>query len=339
MTRSTQRLAAAVALAVVAALAADTAAAQPIDSVGVRAQGMAGAFVAVADDTTAVYWNPAALAKGPFFGAVLEGSSGEVDPSGAEGAPDTSSRSATLVAISVPSLGVSYFRSRLTRAPAAGVGPGSSRNDRETGESEVSALTAHEVGATILQSLGENVIVGTTLKWVRGEAGAGPVDPAATNAGRLAQARALEGRASNAFDFDLGLLAIVKTVRLGLVAKNLRAPAFEAPDGTRLSLEQQVRAGVAVPLGAALLVAADVDLRTTTDVDGTGRRRMSLGTEALVTGHLVVRGGVGFAVAGSPRATAAGGASVALGRLWIDGQVNGGQHGEHGWSVGLRFQY
>ena len=147
------------------------------------------------------------------------------------------------------------------------------------------------------------------------------------------------GQAANAFDLDAGALAVVGPVRLGLVARNLRAPRFEAPDGTRLGLETQVRAGAAVPVNASVLVAGDVDLRRTTDLDGTMRRRVSIGTEGRVNAHLVVRGGVGFAVAGGARSTAAGGASVALGRLWLDGQVSRGQHGDEGWSVGIRFQY
>jgi len=40
------------------------AAAQSTESVGTRAQGMGGAFVGVADDASAVYWNPAGLAGG-----------------------------------------------------------------------------------------------------------------------------------------------------------------------------------------------------------------------------------------------------------------------------------
>ena len=50
-------------IAVVLTLAAtDLAYAQ--GPVGTRASGMAGAFVAVADDATAVYWNPAGVATG-----------------------------------------------------------------------------------------------------------------------------------------------------------------------------------------------------------------------------------------------------------------------------------
>src|SRR6185369_13447208 len=46
--------------------------AQTFETVGVRAQGMAGAFVAVADDATATWWNPAGLAAGPFANLVLD---------------------------------------------------------------------------------------------------------------------------------------------------------------------------------------------------------------------------------------------------------------------------
>ena len=40
------------------------ASAQSLDTIGTRAQGMGGAFVGVADDASAVYWNPAGLAGG-----------------------------------------------------------------------------------------------------------------------------------------------------------------------------------------------------------------------------------------------------------------------------------
>ena len=46
--------------------------AQIYETVGTRAQGMGGAFVAVADDATATWWNPAGLATGPYFSGILE---------------------------------------------------------------------------------------------------------------------------------------------------------------------------------------------------------------------------------------------------------------------------
>src|SRR5687768_972860 len=40
--------------------------------VGSRALGMGGAFVAVANDSSAVFWNPAGLASGQPAGATIE---------------------------------------------------------------------------------------------------------------------------------------------------------------------------------------------------------------------------------------------------------------------------
>ena len=40
---------------------------EAFECIGTRAQGMGGAFVGVADDASAVYWNPAGLAGGAYF--------------------------------------------------------------------------------------------------------------------------------------------------------------------------------------------------------------------------------------------------------------------------------
>ena len=44
---------------------------------GTRALGMGGAFVAVADDATAPYWNPAGLGTGATFSMVLDWAHGD----------------------------------------------------------------------------------------------------------------------------------------------------------------------------------------------------------------------------------------------------------------------
>ena len=56
----------------VACALARPASAQIYETVGIRAQGMAGAFVAVADDSTATWWNPAGLATGAYFSGIVE---------------------------------------------------------------------------------------------------------------------------------------------------------------------------------------------------------------------------------------------------------------------------
>jgi hypothetical protein len=50
-------------------IAATDSSAQIVESVGNRALGMGGAFVAVANDSTATWWNPAGLATGPYADA------------------------------------------------------------------------------------------------------------------------------------------------------------------------------------------------------------------------------------------------------------------------------
>src|SRR3954466_2228465 len=74
--------------------------AQQPDVIGVRAQGMGGAFTAVADDATAGWWNPAGLAGGALFNGLIE-----------YGQPNGLSEETTKgLALAYPALGLSYYR-------------------------------------------------------------------------------------------------------------------------------------------------------------------------------------------------------------------------------------
>ncbi len=53
-------------------LVGSRASAQSFDLAGTRAKGMAGAFVAVADDGTATWWNPAGIANTLVFDGVAD---------------------------------------------------------------------------------------------------------------------------------------------------------------------------------------------------------------------------------------------------------------------------
>ena len=112
-------------------------AAQTAEVVGTRALGMGGAFVAVADDPSAVYWNPAGL---PRMGIINLG----IDWQSFETGGDAADGSSALVAMTTPPLGVSYLRLRQTNLG--------------------NSLVTHNIGASLVQSIGERVDVATTIR-------------------------------------------------------------------------------------------------------------------------------------------------------------------------------
>src|SRR5512134_280502 len=78
--------------------------AQVIETVGSRAQGLGGAFVAVANDSTATWWNPAGLAAGPFFDLTLGWSVTDIK----DGAPARREQGGWFAA-GTPPFGFSYY--------------------------------------------------------------------------------------------------------------------------------------------------------------------------------------------------------------------------------------
>src|SRR5438477_7409975 len=82
---------------------------QTLDQIGERAQGMGGAFVAVADDASAIYWNPAGLSNVFKFDAQLN-VNGRDHP--ADGADASSPTRAMFVGAAMPALGLGYYSVR-----------------------------------------------------------------------------------------------------------------------------------------------------------------------------------------------------------------------------------
>src|SRR3954471_6692489 len=76
--------------------------------VGTRAAGMAGAFVAVADDATAVYWNPAGIASGSIVSAVID--YGRSEPPRPFQAVATQHDTTTFVGVSATAIALAYYR-------------------------------------------------------------------------------------------------------------------------------------------------------------------------------------------------------------------------------------
>src|SRR5258706_1440988 len=136
--------------------------AQSYEGVGIRAKGMAGAFVAVADDATATWWNPAGLAGGGYFSAIVETQAIREPPAERDAAGRLQGAwrgSARGVAVALPAFGLSYYRLRVSEMQPAATTASSplGRLDQRPGDVRLRTLALHQFGATAGQSLGEHV--------------------------------------------------------------------------------------------------------------------------------------------------------------------------------------
>jgi hypothetical protein len=323
--------------------------AQSFPAVGARAAGMGGAFVGVADDASAIYWNPAGLAAGSYFSLVLEGGSTKVAPEASTRGNDGTSY---FLGLSMPALGLGYYRLQ-----SATVRPGSvllaadpdpsSRNLTAVDELRLDTLITHHAGVTLVQSLFPGVAVGTTVKLVRGIAGAHGVVAADAEVALKSDSSELLGRPSNEFDLDVGFMAGGGPLKVGLTVRNLLEPAFETGGATgELVLERQARAGLSYAVNQNWLAAADFDLLTTRDAFG-DRRDIAAGVEGRLGPRASVRTGVSVNTAsdegldGSARqAYSVGGSYAVKASVHVDGHfTTGNDRAGRQWGLAARFVY
>jgi hypothetical protein len=297
--RAVSRAAVAAALVV---LVPATSHAQIYETVGIRAQGMSGAFVAVSDDATTTWWNPAGLAAGGYFNTVLE----------IDRVEDSSLTRARAFSLTVPSLGISYYRLSLS-----GMRPPSTTGSTPASREDQGVLSQY--GATVGQSIGSHVIVASTVKLVH----------------------ALD---STSADLDTGAMAMFGRVRVGVSVRNLKSPEFGEGDET-FKLPRQARTGVSFKAGSAataeLTLALDADLTTTPTAFG-DVRHLAAGAEAwLLKRSIGVRGGVGINTVGETRRSGSFGASVAFRTgAYADAQLTrGADETRNGWGFGLRLTF
>jgi hypothetical protein len=304
---------------------------------------MGGAFVAVADDSSAGWWNPAGLAAGPFLDAAIGGGVGE-RPGDAP-----SNRNRVLgFSLATPPFGFSVYRLQVTQirridSTETGVG---GREDRRT-EASVGTLSATQIGGTVLRTLLDGVHVGTTLKYLRGTFRTGVDDGTSSNGELLDQGEALSGGdAADRGDLDVGILAVVGPVRLGAVARNLIESEFPGPvAGDVMTLSRQFRVGAAFDAeeagGPPLMIALDADAASY-DTERGRRRVVAVGAEHWMFARRVgIRAGFRVNTVGDRERTATVGGSVALrSGIYVDGHiVGGGSTSERGWGAAARVSF
>ena len=329
------------------ALFARAAHAQGNETIGARAQGMGGAFTAVADDATASWWNPAGLAGGAYFNALLEAGTNR-EPSldrTSTGALQNAWRSDTRgFAIAYPALGLSYYRMRVSEIqPQTSTGTtGGVRQDGGAVDVRLRSLLLDRYGATVGQSLGNHLVVGSTFTLVSSGA-ASQVQPASTAS--LDAATGIDAAKETHVGLDVGAMATIGRARIGLTVHNVTQPAFGS-GADAFTLRRQARIGAALSSGTRGMIgsatlAFDADLTRTQTVLG-DERHVAAGAEVWTSARTFgVRGGISANTIGSPRTGFSGGLSAALKKgMYADGQVTGGSdESRRGWGVALRVTF
>lgn len=328
--------------AALAAVLLDCAPALCQNPVGTRAAGMGGAFVGVADDATAVFWNPAGLATGALASVVfdygIEDTFSDVEPlrSGLR-------QTAGIIALSLPPLGLSYYRLGEYAATPQG-GAVTNSVSREEVRRTVQAVVTTTVGATVLQSLTDYLVVGATLKLVRGGAASGSAGQTDSR-GALKKAGQIPRREETTGDVDVGVMLASGHVRAGVTARNLTTPSFELDDsGRRVQIDRHVRVGAGWGSGwpgtSRVIVGVDADATRRRAVDG-DRRDVAVGAEAWwARQRLGIRGGVRSSTLGERRSSASSGLSVGIANgIFVEAQAAIGAADQRSWSVGARIMF
>lgn len=284
-----------------------SAAAQPFEAVGSRALGMGGAFVAVADDASAAYWNPAGLASGQPAGATIEWLQFRVGDRDGKWQTQPENRTTRFVSLGTWPIALSILDIEETRV--AGV-------QADRGE----WFSSRHYGLSLLQTVTEGVVVGTTLRYVRSQVAAGVVPVSFFREAALDNVRSLPRQSSQTFDLDLSAMYDARVFRLGATVRNLRAPSLPAPGGESIVQSRETRVGLAIFPKAGVTLAIDMDLDTVL-VAGRPWRQVAAGAEVRVSRTVVARAGArrnrDVPLADGWLATAGAGVMVRPG-TWLD---------------------
>jgi hypothetical protein len=176
------------------------------------------------------------------------------------------------------------------------------------------------MGVTVGQSFGSHLVIGSTLKLER-------------------------AKSNTRADLDIGAMASLGVVRLGIVMRDVSEPTFGSGSDT-LALPRRTRAGAAVLAPSQgrlqlLTLAVDADLTTAT-VEGRDERDVSAGAEAWARGGRIgVRGGVGKNTVGAGGSFGAFGLSVApYSGVFVEGSISRGESGRRDrWGIDLRLAF
>jgi hypothetical protein len=299
--------------------------------VGPRAAGMGGAGVAVTTDALATYWNPAGLAMSKTVDIRIQGSVqaidraeyvtslkdlNDLDPSNPAnlaqaqalatqinqpGASLTMNGAAGLYVkgflgdhafgfnLSDVASGGSFVSTPVTATPS---GTGFAVN----GQLAVRGLEQRQVVFSYAYAFADRTFsIGITGKIIQGAAYNGSATIAGTSSTTDIVKDFGKPSISTSYGIDVGaLFRPTPWLRLGIVAKDLNQPTFDAPGGVGLRLTPQVRGGVAINPYSSLTITSDMDITSNqTFVPNQNSQMLSVGAEqTLLSEFLSLRIGV-----------------------------------------------
>jgi F plasmid transfer operon, TraF, protein len=287
------------------------------------------------------------MAGGAYFNALIESGTHREPPTERTPASDPQNAARTVtrgLAVAFPALGLSYYRLQISEMqPLTSTGTASAgRQEGGATEVRLRSMVLNQFGASVGQSLGSHLVVGSTFKLVNGGA-ASQVQVA--EAGSLDAAAGLGPSAETRLGLDVGAMAVLGRARIGVMVRNVTPLEFGSGTGT-FTLSRQARVGAALSSGSRGVIgsgtlAVDADLTRTVTVLGDQRRLAAGGEVWTATRMFGIRGGVSVNTVGTRRTSLSGGLSAALKKgLYADGELTGGtEQGRRGWAVGLRVTF
>ncbi len=295
--------------------------------VGARQIGMGGAGVATTTDSLATYWNPAAMAISKKFDIRVQAGGQVVDRGDVfdtikdinrVNLNDTSASNIARLQqlvdkinrpgtnLTATASGGFYVKGNFgehalgfnvsdvataggfVRSPVGFTNSGGSLS--VNGQLAMNGLEARQAALSYAYAFADRIFsIGVTGKVIQGAAYTG-----ATNIrGASDDVKVFEdiGRAkiSTALGLDVGaMFRPASWLRAGIVAKDINAPTFDAPNGDKFKLLPQVRTGVAVNPYNSLTLTTDVDLtKNNTLTPGVHSQVLSLGAEQTILSELL----------------------------------------------------
>ena len=295
--------------------------------VGSRQMGMGGAGVATTTDSLATYWNPAGMAMSKKFDIRIQGGGQVVDRGDVFDAlkdinhvnlNDTSAANVARLQqfvdrinrpgtnLTAAASGGFYVKGNFgehalgfnvsdvataggfLRSPVGFTNNGTSLT--VNGQFAMNGLEARQAALSYAFAFMDRIFsVGVTGKVIQGAAYTG-----ATNIrGASDDVKVFEdiGRAkiSTALGIDVGAMFRPSSwLRMGIVAKDINAPTFDALNGDKFKLLPQVRTGLAVNPYNSLTLSADVDItKNNTLTPGVYSQVLSLGAEQTILSELL----------------------------------------------------